>query len=386
MRLLTATLFTALLSAPAFAADLGTYRPGTSYSSVVAPGADVCDSQCAGDAQCRAWNYVKPNPKATGVCEFLSSASTPVSSQISISGENVSAAPFSSRITSGSTNTVRVGTTVIPRSTNTVKVGQTTPSRRIVREAPNQRVTPQQTSIRPIQDMSLTAQQNRYRQDQNGQNRIGQTQIQRPVQRQAQPTSQSTRPMFRPLLDAPSPRQGYAPRQPQQLNRSAPEQVNQRRATGPRRAPAQIQHRGQTGPVPHTQQQPYPFQNPNQNFGQNPRQGASRPPVGQPIAPPQNTQRRRPSTPSQRLAQLTAQTAAQRPAVGQPTPPIGPVALNPEQARQSLFGRLNDDVRTPRVAPEATPQDMPIVTAVPTRPIAQESLGAPYGEQLAGGR
>ena len=53
MRFLTLSLFATLLSAPAFAADLGTYRPGTPYSSSPAGGADVCESHCAGEAQCR---------------------------------------------------------------------------------------------------------------------------------------------------------------------------------------------------------------------------------------------------------------------------------------------------------------------------------------------
>jgi len=138
MRVLTFSVFAALLSAPAFAADLGTYRPGTPYNSTVAGGADVCDNQCAGDAQCRGWNYVKPNPRAAGVCEFLSSVSTPISSQISISGENRSAAPYYSGLTTGATNTVRVGT---QPPTNTVQVGQAPSTRRVVRQAVPQRVS-----------------------------------------------------------------------------------------------------------------------------------------------------------------------------------------------------------------------------------------------------
>jgi len=53
MRFVTLSLFAALLSAPAFAADQGTYRPGTPYNSTVAGSANACDSQCTGDAQCR---------------------------------------------------------------------------------------------------------------------------------------------------------------------------------------------------------------------------------------------------------------------------------------------------------------------------------------------
>ncbi len=388
MRFLTAALFSALLSAPAFAADLGMYRPGTPYNSAVAGGADVCDSQCAGDAQCRGWNYVKPNPRTAGICEFLSSVSTPIASQISISGESQTVAPFSSRVMPGSTNTVRVGTTVTPR-TNTVKVGQSPSGRRVVRQTPTQRITPNQTSVRPIEDMSLTAQQNRYRHAQ-GQSSSPQS---GPQPQQPMP-SQSNRQMFRPILDAPAPQQAYAPNGPKiaqpQRQLDPRRQAAQRRATGPRNAAVQGR--------PMRQQQML-------QMGQriDPRQQSSRPPIGQPIAAPQNMQRppqaQRPiqarvTSPSQRVAQLTAQTRAQRqaPMRGQSIPPQvkstqtgstqGPAALSPEQARRSLFGRLNDDVK----APESTAQDMPIVTSVPTQAVTQEPLGSLYGDSLAGGR
>jgi len=72
-------------------------------------------------------------------------------------------------------------------------------------------------------------------------------------------------------------------------------------------------------------------------------------------------------TPSQRLAQFTAQTPA--PAISA----TGPVALNPEQARTSLFGKLNDDV--------VLTSSMPTASAVPTQPVAEQALG----EILAGG-
>ena len=80
MRLFSLLAVTTLLSAPAFAADLGTYRPGSPYHSVVAPGADVCESHCAGDAQCKGWNYVKVNPRAPGVCEFNAKSVSPIES------------------------------------------------------------------------------------------------------------------------------------------------------------------------------------------------------------------------------------------------------------------------------------------------------------------
>jgi len=203
MRFFAVSLFATLLSAPAFAADLGTYRPGTPYNSSVAAGADVCDNQCAGDAQCRGWNYVRPNPQAPGICEYLSSVSTPIPSQISISGENMSAAPFSSRVTAGGTNTIRVGTQAA-MSTNTVAVGQALSTRRVVRQAVPQRVTTQSASTQPVENMSLTAQQNRFRQGAA----LSPQAAPRRANRQAMPSQNPSqnhmqRPAFRPILDAP---------------------------------------------------------------------------------------------------------------------------------------------------------------------------------------
>lgn len=137
MRIAILTLSTAMLAAPVFAADLGTYRPGTPYHSVIVPTANVCESQCEGDARCRGWNYVKPAPNAAGVCEFQSQVGAPVSSAISISGVSASAAPMSNRLVSGGTNTVRVGTTVAPKAPAS---HMTSPrGRTIVREAVPQR-------------------------------------------------------------------------------------------------------------------------------------------------------------------------------------------------------------------------------------------------------
>ncbi|WP_427450275.1 hypothetical protein [Litorimonas sp. WD9-15] len=325
MRILSLFAVSALLSTPVFAADLGTYRPGTPYSSSVAGGADVCESHCSGDAQCRAWNYVKPNPRVSGVCEFLSSASTPIASQISISGEGFASTLQSSRMMTGGTNTVRVGTQVQSRS-NTVKVGQPTPTRRVVREAVPQRPTAQQASTRRLENMSLTEQQNRYRQPAASQ----------PVQSRqpAQP-----RPAFRPILDGvprafpqsvPQPQRQYQP-QPYQQSRAV---AQPRRATGPRRvAPPQYQPQSAARPQSVTQ---------------------SRPPIGQPIQAPANMPRR---------SVIAPQTAA-------PARDVNPIALAPEQAQKSLFGRLNDDVKA---APSATP--------APTTPVTTQPMPA-----LAGGR
>ena len=164
MRLLSILALSSLLTAPAFAADLGTYRPGSPYHSVVAPGADDCDSHCAGDAQCKGWNYVKVNPRAPGVCEFNAKDVTPIESAISISGTgSASVAP---NLMQGSTNTIRVGTSPAPSAkSGTMTVGRTPSGRRIVRKSVPQRAQPSQTvATLPAQTGSLTAQQNKYRQ------------------------------------------------------------------------------------------------------------------------------------------------------------------------------------------------------------------------------
>ncbi len=370
MRLLTFSLFATLLSAPAFAADLGTYRPGTPYSSTVAAGADVCDNQCAGDAQCRGWNYVKPNPSAAGICEFLSSVSTPIASQISISGESASAMTLSSRVTQGKTNTIRVGTRPVSRS-NTVRVGQSPSGRRVVRQAVPQRVQPKITAPATLENMSLTEQQNRYRQGQ------AQEPVKSAVPMYRQP-AQAPRQMLHPLLDAPS--TALRTQQPvQRTQRPVQQPVNKqasRRVTGPRRtvAPEAFTLPQYQNPrVPFSQTQ-FPQAQPQMRQPQQISQrGSARPPVGQPIPAPhtQTSPQPRPqrSTPGQRLAQFKAQTQSQ----GQALVPTGSTALNPDQARTSLFGRLNDDLKS-------TPA-MPTANAVPTSPVTEQ----PLDDVLAGG-
>jgi len=210
-----------LMAAPVMAQDLGTYRPGTAYQSVSSPAADVCNSHCAGDAQCSAWNYVKVNPRAPGVCEFLASASSPVPSAISISGENTSHKSFARPVSQGGTNTVRVGTSAAPAPSRAA-VTRPSSNRRVVREAVPQRISPQATVNRRAPQhgqtavgASLTTQQNQYRrqtgdfrQDPRIQQGLQQQRLQQ--QRQAalqQQNLQQSRglngqqPQFQPFLD-----------------------------------------------------------------------------------------------------------------------------------------------------------------------------------------
>jgi len=232
----------------------------------------------------------------------------------------MSAAP---NLMQGSTNTIRVGTSprTAPRS-NSVRVGQTPSGRRVVRQSVPQRVQPvQAVSRRPVQGGSLTSQQNKYRAATQG-------------------------PRFQHNLDG-------APARPQNMmarpNTQRPQQGQQ--------APQQQTHAPQ-----------------------------GRPPIGVPIqGQQQQAQRRTAPVPQQRAiprgsvndpvthanGAQRVQAAAQRQA-----------AMTYEQAQQSLFGSLNDDVQAPRpmMAPPADP-NAPIPTSQrrPTQPVSQGSLGALAG-------
>ena len=347
MRLTLLSCTAALLAAPAFAADLGTYRPGTPYHSVIVPTANVCESQCDGDAQCRGWNYVKAAPKAPGVCEFQSVVSEPISSAISISGVSNSAAPMSTRVIEGNTNTIRVGTTVTPKPATT---RTTSTGRQIVRQSvpggyPSGYVA-RQPGLRPALDGYAGAQ---------------------------------------PRMAQPVITRGPARQSPQMRNvrTSAPQVL---------RAPAY----GQPQYAPSYQ---------------------GRPPIGQPIAPPNtptNTTQAYTALqgPSQTYYQAQPQPAAnysstqtsaapqpqtygQRQAFGQPQGPSVPAsqdmprssAANPVSwdsvraagttprrasapQQSSLYGTLNDDV-----APQ---NSMPTTGSYPSQPVTQMPLAGAY--------
>ncbi len=106
---LSILLFGSVLAGRSWAADIGTYRPGQVYHSVTASSPGQCAAQCQGDAQCKGWNFVRPRSAArTGVCEFNAVAAAPVVSDVSVSGENVSARTSPHLVQAG-TRTVRVG-------------------------------------------------------------------------------------------------------------------------------------------------------------------------------------------------------------------------------------------------------------------------------------
>jgi len=384
MRILSLLSASVLIASPAFAADLGVYRPGTPYNSTVASSAEICDHQCSGDAQCRGWNYVKPNPRAPGVCEFLSSVSTPIASQISISGEG-----FSSR-----------GVSVQP-ATPKPTISKVAPpqratqgSRRIVRQAVPQRLATQSASTQKIENQSLTTQQNRFRQApqglqprshpqqtvtrQSAPRQIGQQQIdpRQNTQRQINPRQFGAR-NFPHILDGGAPAQQRFPQnprgqqQPLQQQRPVPQQPQvPLQVTGRPIAPGQQisqnqRARRQTGP-----RSSYPSQNgpvPQQFGAVTPQQFDSRPAKGAPIPAPQSMAKRS-------VAEASIEPVIQT---------SDPVALSPEQAGKSLYGRLHDDVRAARSsqAPSALRgQKTPPAGAAPTTPVESEPL-----EVLAGG-
>jgi len=380
MRLFSILAMTTLLSAPAFAADLGTYRPGSPYNSVKAPGADVCESHCAGDAQCKGWNYVKINPRSPGVCEFNSKAVSPIESAISISGNG--AASLAPNLMQGGTNTVRVGTSAQPKARS--QTHQVRPTRRVVREAVPQRIQPQSTAHRSptTQGGSLTDQQNRYRQATGD---IQKPQIRHPQiqQRQIRPQQQAARPQMQ--------------RRPQAQPQGQQRLMRDPRIQGRQQHP-NFQHNldgagrllnPQQGVIPQHRMVDPRYQNPQQLVAP---QG--RPPVGVPIQGPQTRNTRAPQNPHAQAAPLprgsvnspvTHQNGQQRiqEAARQTHQQQAQMQnMSFEQAQESLFGSLNDDVKTPKpLVNLPRDPDAPIATAQsrPTVPVAQEAIGALAG-------
>lgn len=388
MRLFSILALTTLLSAPAFAADLGTYRPGSPYHSVVAPGADVCNSHCAGDAQCKGWNYVKVNPRAPGVCEFNAKDASPIESAISISGAGGSS--IAPNLMQGSTNTIRVGTGVTPVSKGrTVTVGRTPSGRRIVREAVPQQVQPSQTTLRrPAPSGSLTAQQNKYRQA---------TGHAAPQVRQAQPQGQpQSRPQTYPQQGSyrqQDPRFQQQAARPQMQQQAAPQ--GQRLMRDPRiQAPQQRQAPRFQHNLDGAPQAPQNMMARPQQQRSNAPQG--RPPIGVPIGgsqAPQGRQAPQGQQAARRMAPVPQQRAMPRGSVNDPVTHSNgaqrvemaaqrQAQLTYEQAQQSLFGSLNDDVQAPRPlmsAPSDPQAPIPTSQARPTQPVTQGTLGALAG-------
>lgn len=323
MRLTLLSCTAALIAAPAFAADLGTYRPGTPYHSVIVPTANVCESQCEGDAQCRGWNYVKAAPSAPGVCEFQSSIGAPVSSAISISGVSNSAMPLSSRVIEGNTNTIRVGTAVAPKPAS---VTQTSPSgRQIVRQA----VPGQYSQTMPTPQMGFRPALDGY----SG----AQPQMTRPTVSRGPARQSPQMRMVRPS----APQNAYQQPQFTQSYQGRPP-VGQPIAPAPA---TQVQ--GQFAPTP----QVIPAQS---RIISAPSQAQTyRAPQAQTYAPPQPFNQ----TPAQAMPRSSANNPVSWESIRQPQ-------SSPQQP--SLYGQLNDDVR------QSSP--MPTAQSYPSQPVTQLPL------------
>ncbi|MBL4852927.1 MAG: hypothetical protein JKY25_01665 [Robiginitomaculum sp.] len=113
-----------------YGADQNTYRAGQAYLKTAAANHVQCEQQCRGDAGCRGWNFIRPNPGSrTGICEFNARKARAQSSPVSISGEiNTGVDALLSQTVPTQGRTVRVGTPIVP--------SRQTPSRNLTAERP----------------------------------------------------------------------------------------------------------------------------------------------------------------------------------------------------------------------------------------------------------
>jgi len=278
-------------------------------------------------------------------------------------------------------NTVRVGTS--SRSIQRPTIPQASPTRRVVRQPVPQHIRPDQTALRrsvqgiPAHNGSLTAQQNRHRQATG--HVAARPHLPNHIQQQA----------IRAQNGAVQPR---LMRDPRILNQRAIQQraINQRTGLAP-----QFRHNLDGAHHPGAYQQ-----NPNALRNPHATQQQGRPPIGVPISGEGQSISPQASAPAIMLQgsvndPVTYQNAparirdaeiaaVQRAAEAQAQAQQAQAQyLSVEQAQQSLFGSLNDDVKAPRplVNLPADP-NAPIATSQsrPTIPVSQEPLGV-----LAGG-
>ncbi len=374
----TTALFTgpALLISNAFAADAGTYRPGTAYHSITANAPDICELQCSGDAQCRSWNFVRISKTSDGVCEFNENMSAPVPSAYSVSGNNVMHARSASVI-AGKTNTVRVGSPSVTQA-HPPKRAKPQPPRRIIRQPiPNQNA-PQIASYRAPTSPAYRPQPNLQQRPHAARQAIRpappySNPRQRPVQRPSQ---------FQHSLEE-------ARRAAPALTPQNPRQTTQR--TGPANTPpaafAHADPRLQQKLM--QQRQTRATSNTRQNLSP-PAQAAYPPAISRPTPPsyaeaggglsaPPGVPPLNPQAPSISGSAYAKPSMAGAP----PTAPRRvhiPSELSPRAmgTGDSLFGSLYDDVKVPRPidpAQAANPEaPIPTVSSVPTAQINSAPL------------
>ena len=324
-----------MISSSAFAADQNTYRPGHAYLKAAANSFEACEQQCSGDAQCRGWNFVRPNPRSqTGICEFNERAATPVRSAISVSGEiSTSVDPLMSRAIPAGARTRRVGTPEAPakaqqRPTNVKRMPVPT-TRRTGQPTTHTRPVPQNQNVRQSRTYGGGS---------------------------PAPTAQSR-------AVAPAPTGQMTPQQQHYRQQFLLEQQRAR------------QFRAQQQAALRRQQQ---LANPH--MGPRPQMGPQMP-AQQQMAPQQ-------SGPQMPAPQMAPQMAP-RPA-GAPQLSTGPMV------QKSLYGSLHDDLTknmTPVARPSTAPDnlnnpDAPVSTsrAAPTKPVQTAPLSGQTEPALAGGQ
>ena len=314
-------LLTLALAGPSRAADTGTYRPGQAYLSLTAPNANLCAAQCNGDAQCKGWNFVRVKPNApTGLCEFNSVRVAPVPSPVSISGDNSSA---------------RASSRLIPAGTRTIRVGQPAP----VPQPRAAQPRPANTAPEPNQPRRVVRRVEPVPQKHMPTPSSYRPPVQAPTSQPQIPLSQ---PAFRHSLDT-APQAAATPRA-RETNAGIPNDQDMIAAVQRRQLEAMI---NRAPPVPSQ---------------------AAQPPTA--AAAPVDTQ-----------TQFQPSGTALPPRMPQPQFPAGMTA---QQAEQTLFGSLYDDVTAPKsLTPEDLPADpdAPIATvkSVPVEKISVDNLmaGAP---------
>lgn len=99
-----------VVTGSAMAMEPGTYRPGQVYHSITAQNANACAAQCLSDSQCKGWNFISvKNRLSSGICEFNARRAAPISSPVSVSGDSIGPNRLSTRMISGGSRTLRVG-------------------------------------------------------------------------------------------------------------------------------------------------------------------------------------------------------------------------------------------------------------------------------------
>lgn len=385
-----------------FAAETGTYRPGQSYNSITANSANQCAAQCAGDAQCKGWNFIRPRQMSrSGVCEFNAQKASPVPSAASISGDNNSVRSSSPRLVSAGTNTVRVGSpqTSMQHQLN----GQATTSQTYSQ----QRVNP--SNVMGVRQPQQAEPSHRTQQHMRSQLQMKpQSMMPQMAQRQAAYGASSApsynqfegrpvrRPMFQHNLDGQQGlSNGMVPQTMQQNPYGHPERMVQGRADS-----QQTQQQPQQS-TPYAYGRPAPTRAQNQSYAPPTayyREGAQqRPQVQQRAKMPSQSQVPQIQVPH---AQLQPRSMSMPPNAHMPDEAMSNGAVAPPQpmtygrpqpapVRRSLYGSLNDDVTVPRtLSPSDIPAnpDVPIqtVTSVPVTPVSRAPLG--YNSMAGGPR